>query len=494
MADAITVQEIARLLAPIDTHNPAGLFDVEDETYQAIDQELVKLGGLQEPSIDWAYIEEASCQYLGQQCKHLRIVAHLSAAWLRSRCWERWGFALALLAGMVEGYWENAYPKPGPKGFLGKRKLVALTLNRLLETLPRLDRYTFSPAHAAAAQGALKCLQRQRDAAQLDDAVLSELERLLRTHTELANGLIETATHTSPAKGIKPVPLAEVIATPMPRVSLGNERESRRAILTMAELINQQDPYDPTGYQLRRFGLWAHIQAAPQTKQGNRTELMAVPQDIAGDYEDALASTAIDAALLQRIEKSVTACPFWMRGSFLAASAATRLAMGEVAEAIRAATARFVQRMPALQQLCFSDGKVFVDDQCLAWLRGAQGHADADAASQEFATLREALASQLETSGVEAVLLRLQGMQADFRSLRERCHTTVIAADLLAARGVSWLAQDLCAGVARTMQETTASAWEPEVFQRLQQHACTVHHGLIGTRNGSHDESTVEAP
>nr|WP_230849751.1 type VI secretion system domain-containing protein [Pseudomonas monteilii] len=73
--------------------------------------------------------------------------------------------------------------------------------------------------------------------------------------------------------------------------------------------------------------------------------------------------------------------------------------------------------------------------------------------------------------GVEPVLLRLQGMQAQLHSPRERCHSTVIAADLLAARGVVWLAQDLCAGVARAMQETTASAWEPEVFQRLQRYA-----------------------
>ncbi|MGC7836923.1 type VI secretion system domain-containing protein, partial [Pseudomonas wayambapalatensis] len=149
----------------------------------------------------------------------------------------------------------------------------------------------------------------------------------------------------------------------------------------------------------------------------------------------------------------------------------TRLAMGEVAEAIRAATARFVLRMPALQQLCFSDGRVFVDDQCLAWLKGSQGQSDQGAGAQEFASLREELTGQLEVGGVEPVLLRLQGMQADLRTPRERCHTTVIAADLLAARGVSWLAQDLCASVARTMQHTTASAWEPEVFQRLQQYA-----------------------
>ena len=471
----VNAQEIARLLAPVDMQVPAGLFDVEDETYQAIDQEMVKLGGLQESSIDWAYIEEASRQYLGQQCKHWRIAAHLSVAWLRSRCWERWGFSLVLLAGLVEQYWESSHPKPGPTGFLGKRKLVALMLNRLVDALPRLDRFTYSPAHAATAQGALQRLQRQQAAAQLDEALLSDIERLLGKHMGLADCVGESPTASASVKtssaNIKPAPLAEVIAKPMPRVSLGNERESRRAVLTMAEQINQQDPYDPTGYQLRRFGLWAHIQAAPPARQGNRTELMAVPQDIVGDYEEAIAGTAIDTALLLRIEKSLTACPYWIRGSFLAATAAARLVMGEVAEAIRAATARFVLRMPALQQLCFSDGRVFVDDQCLAWLKGAQGVSHQGAAAHEFASLREELVSQLETGGVEPVLLRLQGLQADLHAPRERCHTTVIAADLLAARGVSWLARDLCAGVARTMQETTASAWEPEVFQRLQQYA-----------------------
>ncbi|MBJ9978446.1 type VI secretion system protein TssA [Pseudomonas sp. S75] len=464
----VGAQEIARLLIPIDAQTPTGLFDVEDEIYQAIDQEMVKLGGLQESTIDWAYIEEGSRQYLAQQCKHMRIVAHLSAAWLRSGCWERWGFTVALLAGMVERYWEDAHPRPGPKGFLGKRKLVGLVLHRLNEALPRLDRFTFSPMCAAVAHEALQRLQQQQAVAQLDEAALSDVERLLRTHVELASDVGDRDAAKAPA--IRAAPLAEVIATPMPRVSLGSERESRRAMLAMAEMINQQDPYDPTGYQLRRFGLWAHIQAAPQTRHGNLTELMAVPLDIAGNYEERMAGTAVDAALLQRIEKSVTACPFWIRGSFLAASAATRLAMGEVAEAIRATTARFVQRMPALQQLCFSDGRSFVDDQSMAWLKGTAEQAGTESV-HEFAGLREELVSQLETGGVEPVLLKLQAMQADLRAPRERCHTTVIAADLLAARGVSWLAQDLCASVARTMQHTTASAWEPEVFQRLQAYA-----------------------
>jgi len=463
--------EISRLLAPIDPATPAGLFDVEDETYQAIDQEMVKLGGLQESSIDWAYIDEAARHYLGQQCKHLRIVAHLGVAWLRNGCWERWALTLALLAGMLECYWEAAHPKPGPKGYLAKRKLAGLMLNRLIEALPRLDRFTYSRDHAAAAQAALLRMQPLQAATQLDPAVLSDLQRLLLMHMDLAEGAGQPAEPITPSPISRPASLAEVMATPKSAVSMGNERETRRAVLIMAEHINQQDPYDPVGYQLRRFGLWAHIQAAPQARQGNRTELMAVPVDIVGFYEDAISSSAVDPALLQRIEKSVTASPYWIRGSYLAATVAARLAMGEVAEAIRSASARFVQRLPALQRLCFSDGVGFVDDQCLAWLKGAQGRSEPGAASQAFANLREELISQLENGGIEPLLLKLQGMQANLDTPRERCHTTVIAADLLATRGVSWLAQDLCSGVARTMQNTTADAWEPEVFQRLQQYA-----------------------
>ncbi|AIR90649.1 type VI secretion system protein TssA [Pseudomonas cremoricolorata] len=464
-------KELARLLAPVDPQAPAGLFDVEDETYQAIDQEMVKLGGLQEASIDWAYIEEAACQYLAHQCKHLRIVAHLSAAWLRSGCWQRWGFTLALLAGVIERYWETACPKPGPTGFIGKRKLVGMVLTRLIDAMPRLDRFTYDATHFATAQDGLRCLQSQRDTAQLDATVLADLERLLGQHAALVSGAVEPARSTPCAPSSTPTAPLETVAAPMPRIAVGNERETRRAVLGMAELINRQDPYDPTGYQLRRFGLWAHIQTAPQARQDSRTELMAVPQDIVGDYEEAIAGTTVDAALLLRIEKSVTACPYWIRGSYLAAAAATRLAMGEVAEAIRCATGRFVLRVPALQALCFSDGSVFVDDQCLAWLKASQMPCEQDPGTQEFASLREEMVAQLESAGVESVLLKLQGMQTELRTPRERCHTTLIAADLLAARGVSWLAQDLFANVAHLMQHTTASAWEPEVFRRLQQSA-----------------------
>lgn len=449
------------LLTPIDSQQPAGHFDVEDETYQAIDQEMVKLGGLREGDIDWPYIDEASREYLATQCKHWRILGHLQVAWLRTRQWARFADALGLLAGMVELYWDSAYPKPGPTGYLTKRKQVQRLLGDLGQVLPTLERSSFEPAYQAAAELALANLQRCAESAKLDPAPLDALQRQLDKYSE-------PVAAPEPARAVSSggVLGSAFFNSPKPQAP-SNEREQRRAVLNMAEQINQQDPYDPTGYQLRRFGLWSHLRTAPPITRDRRTELTAVPKDIVDGYQDALNHNAIEPNLLLRLEKSVCASPYWLRGSYLAAHIASRLAMEEVAAAIRQTCERFVCRLPSLLELCFSDGTPFVDAQTQAWITGADQAKATGSPVQEYASLRDELTTQLNTEGVEVVLLRLQDLHATHDDPRQRSYATVIAADLLASRGLSWLADDLYASVARLMRDTTAQGWEPALYRKV---------------------------
>lgn len=459
----VPAHAVKLLLTPIDPAQPAGHFDVEDETYQAIDQEMVKLGGLREGDIDWPYIDEASRQYLAIQCKHWRILAHLQVVWLRTRQWARWADALGLLAGMVELYWDSAHPKPGPTGYLNKRKQVQRMLGDLAQVLPTLERSSFEPAYQAAAELALANLQRCAEPAKLDPAPLETLQRQLVKYSEpvAAAEPVRSATPGS-------ILASAFFTSPKPQAP-SNEREQRRAVLSMAEQINQQDPYDPTGYQLRRFGLWSHLRTVPLITRDRRTELTAVPKDIVDGYQDALNHNALDPNLLLRLEKSVCASPYWLRGSYLTASVASRLAMEEVASAIRQTCERFVCRLPALLELCFSDGTPFVDAQTQAWITGADQAQTTGSPVQEYAGLRDELATQLNTEGVEVVLLRLQDLHATQDAPRQRSYATVIAADLLASRGLSWLADDLYANVARLMRDTTAQGWEPELYRKVTQ-------------------------
>ncbi|MDF6002618.1 type VI secretion system ImpA family N-terminal domain-containing protein [Pseudomonas aeruginosa] len=71
-----------------------------------------------------------------RQCKHFRIAGHLVTARLREHSWRGWSEAPGVLAGMVSCYWETGHPKPGPTGYLVKRRMVALWVERLSDALP----------------------------------------------------------------------------------------------------------------------------------------------------------------------------------------------------------------------------------------------------------------------------------------------------------------------------------------------------------------------
>lgn len=459
--------DLDTLLAPIDPRQPAGVFDEEDDAYQGIDHEMVKLGSLQEATIDWPYVDEAAQHYLCSQCKHLRIAGHLLTARARTRSWRGWAEATGVLAGMVERYWETSYPKPGATGYLAKRRLVGQLLERLSDSLAALENTGYGEEFYKAGQAALDSLQRSAESAQLDVPTLSRIEGLLRQKAEaLRAPELADAKLDTPVRGDV---LSDAFFTPaLP--TPGNEREGRKSLLAAAEIINQQDPYDPTGYLLRRFALWAHLTNAPSARKHHQTELMAVPADVAEGYAEALIANAVDPALLQRVERSVTTSPYWLRGSYLAAGIARRLEMPLVAEAIRQATERFVTRLPALGKLEFADGRPFVDGETQAWISGAQASGATSAAGHDYAAVRDELHSLLEAQGVESVLRRLETIQQEATDLRHRCHVMAIAAELLQPRGLTWLANGLFVRAYQSMQNASAPEWEPNLFSLLQRH------------------------
>lgn len=454
------------LLAPVDTQQPAGVFDEENETFQAIDHEMVKLGGLHEAAMDWGYIEEASSQYLVKQCKHFRIAGHLIAARLRDCSWGSWADAAALLAGMVEHYWEASYPKPGPKGYPAKRRQVALLVERLSEALPALGPDDLAKPHQERAHHAIDRLQGCAAAAELDVPMLTRLEAQFQRRVEDTRFPSATPAKASRQPAGGPA-ISEAYFSGESSLKLGDERETKRSLLAVAELINQQNAYDPTGYLLRRFALWAHLNAAPATRREQRTELMGVPADVAESYQEALVANNVSPVLLQRVEKSVTSSPYWIRGSFIAASIAQRLEMAEVAAAIRLAAERFIARIPGLRSLQFMDGRPFVDEETLAWLSGVDEPQSPAVESREYDSLRTELAAHLDSGGVERLLQQLESLQGAASDLRDQCHVMTIAADLLGARGFPWLAGGLYQTAFNLMSDSTIERWEPALFNHL---------------------------
>ncbi|HGL6718192.1 type VI secretion system protein TssA [Burkholderia contaminans] len=456
--------ELNALLEPIDDRQPAGCFSEEDELFQGIEHEMVKLGGLHSASIDWRYVEDSARQYLSAQCKHFRVAGHWIAARLTQRTWHGWADSAALLAGMIDRYWQDGYPKPGPTGYPTKRKLVALQLDRLREALDRLGAGTFATEHRDAAQEALDRLHACAEAVKLDVETLARLEAGFSRQVEAArfpDAAASTASRTDPLEAISEAFFST------DKVTLSNEREQRRSLLATAEIINRQDAYDPTGYTLRRFALWAHLTTPPPALKDQRTELMAVPVSTVEGYRNALSANSVNPALLERVEKSVTSSPYWIEGSWIAASIARHLEMPQVAEAIRDRTEHFLLRLPGLLALRFSDGRPFVDDETQTWI-SSSSQSSPTGAMHDIHALRDELTTQLgHSGGIERLLHRLDELQRESTSLRERCHLTAIAADLLRDLGLSWLATSLFTQAHDLMRSATMEQWEPTLFNHL---------------------------
>lgn len=458
--------DLEALLAPLDERQPAGVFDEEDSAFQDIDHEMVKLGSLQETSLNWGFVDEAAQLYLTQHCKHFRILGHLVSARVREPDWRRWADAAGALVGMVEGYWESGYPKPGPTGLLHKKRLVSVMVERLGEALPKLKGDALAKADQEAAQKALDRLQACAEATKLDVPMLTRLEsQFTRRVEETRYPAAASAGPNLGSQGGSAI-INEAYFTPELPIA-GNERENKRTLLAIADYINQQNAYDPTGYLLRRFALWAHLTVAPVARREQRTELMGVPTDQVEIYQEALATNQLSPALVQRVEKSVTSSPYWLRGSFLTAAIAQRLEMAEVAEAIRLTAERFVLRIPALKNLQFSDGRAFVDAETLAWLGRVDQQAALSSEGREYAGLREELGAVMERDGVEMLLHRLEQFNGEAQDARHHCHVMTIGADLLARRGFPWLSDGLYQLAFKLMQETVIPVWEPVLFNHL---------------------------
>lgn len=452
------------LLLPVPGERPEGDFDEDHALYQAIEQEMVKVGSLRAATIDWVLVESASRQYLREQCKHFRVVAHLCAAWWRREAWRDWVASLELIAGSAERWWTNAYPNEGARGLQAKRRQWASLVERATGALKALPDAGYDEPLQARAKVALQRLEQAEQQHGLEPATASRLREALAQRVEPAR----RAPYVPSRPDANFTPGHDTVGpgffTSRSDSPIGDERETRRLYLRIADYINQQDAYEPTGYLLRRHALWSQIHGTPPVKRDRRTELMNVPEGIATEYRDMLASGAISPALLLRIEKSVAASPYWLRGSFHAATVAQRLEMPTVAMVIRTAVERFVRRLPTLRDLAFADGTPFLDDETFDWVSGMDDTTQRGATATLAGLQSELQSEQLAGQGVEAMLRHLQSLQTASSPPRDRHIASIAAADVLDARGLTWLARDLYAGVADEMRRRTASEWEPDVF------------------------------
>ena len=463
---------VDQVIAALPGNSAVGKALGEDATLDFLDNEIMKIGSLAHADIDWAKVESESLRLLSDRSKDLKVFGFLMLCLQRGGNGERFSLSLYLLNQVLDSWWHQAWPFPGDRGKRPRTLLFNQMVQRATQAVAGLS---FDAGVGDGRSYCLALVDQLLLAAETAGLVSDNVTDLRRSISRLpaVSSVTERIPATASAEpATSPTPSATASSASLGPLALdaGNERATRQSLLKVAELLTELTPNEPLGYQLRRYAIWYSIAAVPPARDGIKTDLAAVSADRVADYRDALAKQP-DHALWQRIEQSLSVSPFWLEGHWYSAQVAQSLGLSACAEAIRQGLQTFIERLPALADMTFSDGTPFVPKAVADWLLSAPAKRGATGAGEQWDQAYETACEQLEHEGLAPAMQGLEAGLAAAREPRSRFYWRLMSADLLRQCGLTTLAQQQVQDLREQASDITLAHWEPGLMARLEREA-----------------------
>ncbi|NWB91950.1 type VI secretion system protein TssA [Pseudomonas agarici] len=447
-------------LEPISAGSPVGEDPGYDDDFQRMREEVNKLSGA-----DAERVVQLAEKLLIRTCKDLRVGAYY--LWARVQQDGEAGLAdgLTLLAALVQRYADQVLPaRPNSR----KMALQWLAGAKVLDSLSLYPEVVRSEAERTVA--ALAWLERGLEAWPHDqrpalDALYGALSARL-TQSGGVDALVPqySASHES---NLQTTPAATAIKSG--RDLLDNGR-------ALAGYLRDQPQGWLAAHRLMKSLRWDTVHQAPPHETDGNTRL-ASPR---GDYRAQLKRLYLQqswAELLDQVEQVYAegVNHFWLDLQWYLYQALSKQAAPQDswADIVKRDLGMFLERLPGLELLHWSDGIPFADETTRDWItRHVSGNrteqwlpapktvlttADADILSLEG----EALA-QADSEGVDVALAWLAD-RPGVHSGRQRWLLRLLMARVAEQYGKSDLAMHLLAELDASAQQHVLAEWEPEL-------------------------------
>jgi type VI secretion system protein VasJ len=343
-----------------------------EELQTLVRQALSAAGGA---TADWERITTLSTGLLAQ-AKDFVVGGYYALAMYQSRKADGFLTGCSTYLDLIENDWQDATPPmERPKA---RERAISWWLERSVIAMRALAQ---SPAPVETITALMERCQRVDEflKQKLDDeptfaALIHALERFTLTAEPIPVALPaeNPAATSSPAE-------VNVLSDTDARVALDRiETGARR----LANYMQSRDISDPRGYRLNRLSCWFAIDDLPPSENG-RTKIAPPDQTLRIRLEN-LSKEKQWPALLQFAEDSAFQSVFWLDLQRAACESLEAMGHSRAAEAVRAATGAFVMRLPGVENLRFSEGTPFADDETHAWLASFQSVATAPAAASDL--------------------------------------------------------------------------------------------------------------
>ena len=453
--------------------------------YQQLAEEVEKGRSLAGGTTDWRFVAAEGSRILREEAKDLRAASWVVVALANLEGWRGASEGLAAYGDFLEQSWESMVPER-PRARATLADWLWEGLSRALRTrgVRAEDREALEGARGGASridQLFVDRLKQQSEGAgsfrKLVREALASVPEALTAPAEEPRAEPppeKSSASDAPARGAPAPRTAPPIVTPVTTAPTSLDDAERSAatlrdpIGELARYVRETTPASPWSYRLARTSAWLTIEEPPFVERG-RTSLRAP----AASDRTTLERLARDSAwpeLRDASEAALSEHIFWLDLHRYSALALERL--GAMFAAARAAVVRetvsFLERMPGVDQLAFSNGSPFADAETVAWLdreralRGGGSRAsDEDRIDPAFAELLATARGRLGTDA-EAALVEVLSASQGLRTGPQRFVATLDAARLALDAGKRETALVLYERLYPQVSSTLES-WEPAV-------------------------------
>jgi type VI secretion system protein VasJ len=496
---------------PVTADNPCGENIRYEPVFEQLEAELAKQESLSAETVDWNRVADICARILKESSKDMLVGAYLCQALLIRDGYSGLAAGLKVLADMVDAHWDCLFPP-------AKRMRARQTAMNWLAEKAGAHVTEHAPANADSqaaidAAGIIARLDTALAEKMGDQApMLTELSRPLKNYrkgaeAELAKAAAAaeaaaapvapvaadqpatvSAAATGAAPAAAPAPARER-ARPAPAVAqpvedVGSDADAKKVLRQVQDICRKATAYwyqnklaDPRAYRVSRLAAWLTVEVPPPANEGV-TQIVPPAADRIKRFDTQIANKEYS-AVLPELEQTLSRSPFWLDGQNMVVSVLR--AMGGEYEAAAATVIRetrnFLERLPQVIDLAFSDNTPFASDQTKMWINAevlAGGDSAASAASGTstggagawVAALADARKKAAGGDIAAAMAVFNEGIASAGKE-RDRFYWRAALAELLLQTGNAVAASGMLVQMADKAKDYNLYEWEPDLVARI---------------------------
>ncbi len=397
---------------PISDESPCGADARYEPEFEEMQSEIDKLSSpTASGQVDWDKVKKNSIVILKDKSKDLTAACYLAVSLVVKNKLEGFDQGLIILKDLIETHWEKMFPKK--KRMRGRVGAVQWWLDKTELELQKINPEPLPAEMVARFKDNLGSIDGFLAQNMPDAPMMRALQRIVDHYpVQKDEAPPPEKPEDTPAAEPKPAEAAPPVQTPADKPAasappsaqpaatdealsgaIGNDAEARRGADAALQRLRQVSTYlilkdakNPIAYRYRRIAAWAKVAALPMNTDGNTQLVPPAPQVV-----DALNTLRDDGnleAFVQNAEQKQSQLIFWLDLNRMVVDALKQLGApyNKAIDAVCQETALFLQRLPNIETLNFSDGTPFADAQTKKWLKqinsgGSSGQAAASDAS-----------------------------------------------------------------------------------------------------------------